>query len=173
MKKNNSGNIVRGIILLIVGAVLVAFGFGFTVGNFRLYIGLEIAGAVCILAGMTPIVLYFQNRTGQDQTGTGAGAGYNGENNYGSGGRKSLHHANESVTADIVGVTRNLRGTAGDKVEYYVMCRYFNREGNTWETFTSRALPDYPGKDIIGRKVRVIFHSDDPGDYTVDLQSIS
>lgn len=167
--KNGAGKIIAGIIGLAVGIFLVVCGFGFTVGNFRLYIILEIIGAVCILAGMTPLIRFAQNRSAR-------AAGRNGREWNASGqstaAARSNHYANQSVMADIVGITRNLRGNAADKVEYYVMCRYYNRDSSTWETFTSAALDAYPGKEIIGKQVRVTFHSSDPEDYTVDLKGI-
>ncbi len=76
------------------------------------------------------------------------------------------------IMADVVGITRNLRGSQNEQVEYYVICRYFDGVTRTYQTFTSKAMRDYPGKEIIGKRVRITFHSQDPTDYTVDMNTI-
>ena len=75
------------------------------------------------------------------------------------------------LDARIIGITRNLR-TEGGREGFHVVCRYQDPSTGAETTFTSDLLPNYPGKEVIGRTVRVMFPGDDPDDYHVDLSSI-
>ncbi len=75
------------------------------------------------------------------------------------------------VEAEVIGVTRNIRN-AGDKMAYYVLCKWTDPKTGKEFTFTSRALQEYPGKEVIGKTVDVHIDPKDPGNYTVDLDPI-
>ena len=66
-----------------------------------------------------------------------------------------------TVTAEVLGVTRNLR-TAGEKTAYYIVCRY--RDPVT--------LDEYPGKEVIGRQVTVRLDAREKGKYTVEIDPL-
>ncbi|MGI6051243.1 MAG: hypothetical protein ACOYA9_01990 [Bilifractor sp.] len=147
-----------GILCLTAGAVCVFAGLSFFTSDRVIYIILEIIGAALILTGITPLVrVYNVDKRQENRT---------------SGGRSGFIPPKGWILADIIGITRNLRGSSNDEVEYYVICQYYDGVTRTNQTFTSRPLKEYPGKEIIGKKVKVIFHSSDPEDYTVDLDSI-
>lgn len=74
------------------------------------------------------------------------------------------------VEAKVLGVTHALR-TPGEPEAYQVICKYTDPETGRSETFTSRVLRKYPGKDIIGKVVRVYLDPHNPGKYDVDLDS--
>lgn len=178
MKK---GNLVFGGVTLASGAACAVAGICVSADNTRLYILLEVIAAVLILLGITPLVREHENKKGQGNTAAGRFRAYadqlkdryaGADGGSASGSRNGFVPPSGWVLAEIVGITRNLRGSGNEKVEYYVICRYYDGVTRTNQTFTSRALKDYPGKEIIGKKVRVIFHSKNPEDYTVDLDSI-
>nr|WP_027870346.1 hypothetical protein [[Eubacterium] cellulosolvens] len=161
----------RDILRRIVGGIV--FGFGIlTVGagfysaslDTRLYLMLEICGAILILAGMTPFVLRLQELREADP-----------DDDLRDRVRERLDFfrpRKKSVEAEIIGITRNFRTAEGEREQFYVLCRYRDPVNQKTETFTSRALDRYPGSEIIGKKVLVIFHSANPEDYTVDLNTI-
>ena len=66
--------------------------------------------------------------------------------------RLLLAGGEKTITAEVLGVTRNLR-TAGEKTAYYIVCRYKDPVTGKEETYSSRPLAEYPGKEVIGRKV--------------------
>ncbi len=76
-----------------------------------------------------------------------------------------------SVIAIVSGITKNLR-RAGERETYYVICSYRDPDSQLSTTFTSRELKEYPGKQIIGKPVRVQVDPTDPNHYTVDIDSI-
>ncbi len=76
-----------------------------------------------------------------------------------------------SVIAVVAGITKNLRNE-GERETYYVICNYKDPDSKLSTTFTSRELLTYPGKDIIGKPVRVTVDPKDPEHYTVDVDSI-
>lgn len=76
-----------------------------------------------------------------------------------------------SVDAKIIGITRNLRAENG-REGFHVLCEYTDPKSGVRETFTSEVVPEYPGKQIIGKWVRVFFRNRDPENYFVDLRSI-
>lgn len=76
-----------------------------------------------------------------------------------------------SVIAIVAGITKNLRNP-GEPETYYVVCNYKDPDSKLSTTFTSRELRKYPGKDIIGKPVRVRLDPDHPDQYTVDIDSI-
>jgi hypothetical protein len=85
--------------------------------------------------------------------------------------RLLLPGGEQTITAEVLGVTRNLR-TAGEKTSYYIVCRYKDPMIGRVETFTSRALENYPGKEVIGRKVTVRIDPREKGKYTVDIDEL-
>ncbi|MBQ9050380.1 MAG: hypothetical protein ABS874_06050 [Lachnospiraceae bacterium] len=85
--------------------------------------------------------------------------------------RLLLPGGEQTITAEVLGVTRNLR-TAGEKTSYYIVCRYKDPLTGRVETFTSRALESYPGKEVIGRKVTVRIDPREKGKYTVDIDEL-
>lgn len=52
------------------------------------------------------------------------------------------------------------------------MCRYKDPLTGRVETFTSRALENYPGKEVIGRNVTVRIDPREKGKYTVDIDEL-
>lgn len=76
-----------------------------------------------------------------------------------------------TVTAEVLGVTRNLR-TKGEKTEYYIVCRCKDPRTGREETFSSRPLDTYPGKEVIGKKVEVHLDTREKGNYTVDIDPL-
>lgn len=76
-----------------------------------------------------------------------------------------------SVMAIVSGVSRNLR-TQGGKETFYIICSYKDPDTKKATTFTSKELTKYPGKDIIGKVVRVQVDPEDENNYTVDLSSL-
>lgn len=85
--------------------------------------------------------------------------------------RLLLSGGEQTITAEVLGVTRNLR-TAGEKTTYYIVCRYKDPLTGRMETYTSRALESYPGKEVIGRKVTVRIDPGEKGKYTVDIDAL-
>lgn len=88
-----------------------------------------------------------------------------------SGTQQWLPVGNGYVEAQILGVTRNLR-VEGERETYRVVCRYKDMATGREATFTSRTLPEYPGKEVIGRTVRVYLDEKDPQNYRVDIDSV-
>jgi hypothetical protein len=76
-----------------------------------------------------------------------------------------------SVIAIVAGVTKNLRNP-GEAETYYVICNYKDPDTRLSTTFTSRELKVCPGRDIIGKPVKVTLDPTHPGTYTVDIDSI-
>ena len=85
--------------------------------------------------------------------------------------RLLLTGGEQTITAEVLGVTRNLR-TAGEKTSYYIVCRYMVPRTGRTETYTSRSLDEYPGKEVIGRKVTVRVDPGEKGKYTVDIDAL-
>ena len=85
--------------------------------------------------------------------------------------RLLLPGGEQTITAEVLGVTRNLR-TAGEKTSYYIVCRYKDPRTGRTETYTSRSLDEYPGKEVIGRKVTVRVDPGEKGKYTVDIDAL-
>ena len=85
--------------------------------------------------------------------------------------RLLLTGGEQTITAEVLGVTRNLR-TAGEKTSYYIVCRYKDPRTGRTETYTSRSLDEYPGKEVIGRKVTVRVDPGEKGKYTVDIDAL-
>ncbi|MBQ3393271.1 MAG: hypothetical protein IJG52_07670 [Lachnospiraceae bacterium] len=75
------------------------------------------------------------------------------------------------LTACVLGVTRGLR-MEGGREQYYVLCRYKDPVSGREATFTSEPMEKYPGKEIIGKEVRVHIDPQDESRYTIDLQDI-
>ena len=76
-----------------------------------------------------------------------------------------------TVTAEVLGVTRNLR-TKGEKTEYYIVCRCRDPRTGKEETFSSRPLDTYPGREVIGKKGEVHLDAGEKGKYTVDIDPL-
>ena len=76
-----------------------------------------------------------------------------------------------TITAEVLGVTRNLR-TAGEKTTYYILCRFRDPVTGKEETYSSRALDEYPGKEVIGRQVTVRLDAGEKGKYTVEIDPL-
>ena len=86
-------------------------------------------------------------------------------------GRLLLAGGERTVTAQVLGVTRNLR-RAGDKTSYFVICRYKDPLTGKEEIFSSRELDEYPGKEVIGREVTVHMDPREKGNYTVEIDAL-
>ena len=85
--------------------------------------------------------------------------------------RLLLPGGEQTITAEVLGVTRNLR-TAGEKTAYYIVCRRKNPLTGREETYSSRPLPEYPGKEVIGKKVTVHIDPLEKGKYTVEIDEL-
>ena len=160
---------VLGFVAAAAGIALIFLGFREAGYDNARYIGFQAVGAVLLLLGITPAIRYRQ------QYGVSSGAE---QNSYSAGG-KQVQEEDTSwipvggwIFADVIGITRNLRTDASSGVEYYVICRYRDFKEHVEHTFTSRSMKEYPGKEIIGKRVKVFFHSKDPEDYTVDLNTV-
>ena len=87
------------------------------------------------------------------------------------GGRLLLAGGVRTIEAQVLGVTRNLR-TAGEKTVYYVVCRYKDPITGKETTYSSRALDEYPGREVIGRTVTVRIDPGEKGKYTVEIDAL-
>ena len=85
--------------------------------------------------------------------------------------RLLLSGGERTITAEVLGVTRNLR-TKGEKTEYYIVCRCRDPRTGKEETFSSRPLDTYPGREVIGKKVEVHLDAGEKGKYTVDIDPL-
>ena len=85
--------------------------------------------------------------------------------------RLLLPGGEQTITAEVLGVTRNLR-TAGEKTAYYIVCRHKNPLTGREESYSSRPLPEYPGKEVIGKKVTVHIDPLEKGKYTVEIDAL-
>ena len=56
---------------------------------------------------------------------------------------------------------------------WYTICKQVNPDTGEESTYTSRELPEYPGKQVIGKTVHVTVDSEDPGKYKVDIDAIT
>lgn len=72
----------------------------------------------------------------------------------------------------VLGVARNLRSSEREKQTYYIVAQYTDPATGESRTFSSRSLEKYPGKDVIGKPVRVYLDPDDPGSYRVDIDPL-
>lgn len=90
---------------------------------------------------------------------------------YLGGGRLLLAGGERTIEAQVLGVTRNLR-TAGEKTAYYVVCRYKDPVTGKETTYSSKALDEYPGKEVIGRTVTVHIDPGEKGKYTVEIDAL-
>ncbi len=75
------------------------------------------------------------------------------------------------VKAKIIGITRSLH-MADERDSFVVLCRYTEPGTGIEETYSSDPVPEYPGKEIIGKTVRVYLDRNDPESYRVDLHSL-
>ncbi|MDO4619823.1 MAG: hypothetical protein Q4B09_04280 [Lachnospiraceae bacterium] len=75
------------------------------------------------------------------------------------------------LTAVVIGVSRGLR-TAGEPEVYHVVCEYTDPVSGRKVTYSSEALKEYPGKEVIGKKVRVYPDRREAGCFYVDLKTI-
>ena len=75
------------------------------------------------------------------------------------------------LTAEIIGISRSLRLSGGEE-GYHVVCRYTDPVSGKSATFSSEAVRKYPGKDIIGKPVRVYPVPEETEQFYVDLNTI-
>ena len=144
-------NTLVGGALLLVSLAIAAAGVIVSIktGNTNYFLGCSIPVAVLIVAGGS--MVRKDLLPGED--------------------RLLLSGGEQTITAEVLGVTRNLR-TAGEKTSYYVVCRYKDPRTGRTETYTSRALEEYPGKEVIGRSVTVRIDPGEKGKYTVDIDAL-
>lgn len=144
-------NTLIGGALLLLSLAVAAAGViaSIKTGNTNYFLGCSIPAAVLIVAGGT--MVRKDLLPGAD--------------------RLLLSGGEQTITAEVLGVTRNLR-TAGEKTTYYIVCRYKDPLTGRTETYTSRALESYPGKEVIGRKVTVRIDPGEKGKYTVDIDAL-
>ena len=142
--------LIGGALLLVSLAIAAAGGIvSIKTGDTNYFLGCSIPAAVLIVAGGS--MVRKDLLPGED--------------------RLLLSGGEQTITAEVLGVTRNLR-TAGEKTSYYVVCRYKDPRTGRTETYTSRALEEYPGKEVIGRSVTVRIDPGEKGKYTVDIDAL-
>ena len=144
-------NTAIGGALLLVSLLFAAAGviISLRTGNNRYFLALSIPAAVLIVAGGVMV--------SRDLLAGPSGL--------------LLTAGEQTITAEVLGVTRNLR-TAGEKTTYIVICRYRDPVTGREETFSSRELDEYPGKEVIGRKVTVHVDTSEKGKYTVEIDAL-
>ena len=144
-------NTLIGGALLLLSLAVAAAGVivSLRTGNSQYFLAFSIPAAVCIVTG--GVMIRNDLLTGES--------------------RFRLPGGERTVTAEVLGITRNLR-TAGEKTTYYVICRYKDPVTGKEETFTSRSFDEYPGKELIGREVTVHIDSREKGKYTVEIDAL-
>ena len=60
----------------------------------------------------------------------------------------------------------------GEKTAYYIVCRHKNPITGKEETYSSRPLAEYPGKEVIGKQVTVRLDPLEKGKYTVEIDPL-
>lgn len=85
--------------------------------------------------------------------------------------RLLLPAGEQTITAEVLGVTRSLR-TAGEKTTYCIVVRYKDPVTGREETFSSRPLDSYPGKEVIGKTVTVRLDPGEKGKYVVEIDPL-
>ncbi|MEE3420749.1 MAG: hypothetical protein VZR02_06585 [Lachnospiraceae bacterium] len=124
------------------------------------YILINVAITVLLIAIGWIIIRYVQNKKMEENP-----EGYGDRLDEPVTGNKTM------VVATVLGITRALRNP-GDPEAYQVICKYTDPETGREETFTSKIIRQYPGKEIIGKMVKVYLDPREPGKYTVDLDSM-
>lgn len=153
MNDNNGfgKNTVVGGVLLLASLVIAVIGviLSMKTGSNRYFLVASIPTAALVVAGGLKI------RQGMLM----------GEN------RLLLPGGEQTITAEVLGVTRNLR-TAGEKTAYYIVCKHKNPITGKEETYSSRPLAEYPGKEVIGKQVTVRLDPLEKGKYTVEIEPL-
>lgn len=153
MNDNNGfgKNTVVGGVLLLTSLVIAVIGviLSMKTGSNRYFLVASIPTAALVVAGGLKI------RQGMLM----------GEN------RLLLPGGEQTITAEVLGVTRNLR-TAGEKTAYYIVCKHKNPITGKEETYSSRPLAEYPGKEVIGKQVTVRLDPLEKGKYTVEIEPL-
>lgn len=85
--------------------------------------------------------------------------------------RLLLPAGEQTITAEVLGVTRSLR-TAGEKTTYCIVARYKDPVTGREETYSSRPLDSYPGKEVIGKTVTVRLDPTEKGKYVVEIDPL-
>jgi len=137
------------LIILSLGIAAVGIVISLKTGSERPFMIASIPAAVLVVAGGS--MVYRSMLTGES--------------------RLLLSGGEKTITAEVLGVTRNLR-TAGEKTAYYIVCRYKDPRTGKEETFSSRPLAEYPGKEVIGKQVTVHIDPLEKGKYTVDIDPL-
>lgn len=157
--------IVIGIILIGLGNASSVFA-AYHVQTDKMYFYLfNVIGIVLVCAGITPLAMIYESRKHDDHRHVGTRRSRREKEFIGGTGRKK----GERIRAEILGVSRSLRSGEDEKEKFYIVCRGKDAKQ---DTYTSRALPEYPGKEVIGKEVTVEFHSGEPGDYTVLIDEV-
>lgn len=142
--------LIGGALLLLSLAVAAAGVIvSMKTGNNNYFLGCSLPAAVLIVAG--GVMVRKDLLTGE--------------------GRLLLPGGEQTIRAQVLGVTRNLR-REGEKTSYYVVCRYKDPVTGREETFSSRPLDEYPGKEVIGREVTVRLDPREKGLYTVEIDDL-
>ena len=153
MKGSNEFNtntwIGGALLILSLGIAAVGIVISLRTGSERPFMIASIPAAVLVVAGGS--IVYRSMLPGES--------------------RLLLPGGEKTITAEVLGVTRNLR-TAGEKTAYYIVCRYKNPLTGKEETFSSRPLEEYPGKEVIGKKVTVHIDPLEKGKYTVEIDPL-
>ena len=144
-----------GIVSAVIGLILIVLDWRTRLGPFHpdKITSTGIIGIVLLLAGGV-MIIYARNNTALKRRDT-----------------VFIIPPEGFVNAEIIGMTRSIR-TQLDKEGFHVLARGKDSEGNE-VTFTSEVIGTYPGKEIIGKRVHVIFYNDDPEQYLVDLKTVN
>lgn len=160
-----------GIALIVIDILTRTAAEPSALGSSGSITGAGILGIVCLLFGGLFIIAYAQGTTFANLFKTGENGGRPKTGNSRRGPQHIEVPPEGSIEAKIIGITRNLRSENG-REGFHVLCEYTDPKSGVRETFTSEVVPEYPGKQIIGKWVRVFFKGRDPENYTVDLRTI-
>ena len=138
MKGSNGFNtntwIGGALLILSLGIAAVGIVISLKTGSERPFMIASIPAAVLVVAGGS--IVYRSMLPGES--------------------RLLLPGGEKTITAEVLGVTRNLR-TAGEKTAYYIVCRYKN---------------PLTGKEVIGKSVTVHIDPLEKGKYTVEIDPL-
>ncbi|MCR4671624.1 MAG: hypothetical protein K5637_00100 [Lachnospiraceae bacterium] len=169
-ERNNSYNTrqtVLSAVMLALGIACIIAGFYIarSTGQRMVFTGLSIPAAILIVSGAWRLIGLI--RAASDPL-AGAGSSRSGQSTYAGG---KVYPAKNEFDAEVLGVTRNIR-VEGQKEVYYIVCKYREEETGREFTYTSRPLREYPGRQVIGKKVHVSIDPRDPDNYTVDIDPL-
>ena len=160
MKKMKTSKAFAGFALAAAGVALICIDIYNRIHSIEVnrITACGLIGILCLLVGG---ILVISSRN-EKQSGREAGARWG----------TQIHIPQSGyVEAVIIGITRNLR-MEGAREAYYIICKYTDAVSGAELTFTSDMLYEYPGREVIGKKVRVFIDPSEPEHYHIDLNSM-